>query len=62
MNSWITKRQREYLASTMREIESEIEASRERSLAVTKMEEAGHWLRALQERQEAYELSAEDDV
>ena len=55
MSSWNTKTEIEGLGANRRDVERNCEKSRETALALTKIDEAIFWLKALKERQEAAE-------
>lgn len=60
MKSWKTREAREYVDSTLALVREHTEKCREQALAITKLEEADMWLRAMQDRQEKAEQDADE--
>lgn len=60
MSYWKTKEAREYVEHALIYVRGNVDASREASLAITKLEEADMWLRQIQDRQNEAEFGEND--
>lgn len=60
MSYWKTRDARERVKYALAEVREEVENCREKSIAVTKLEEAMMWLRAVEERQHEAELDEDE--